>query len=129
MIDELENLSSYRESRIDYVNRKKEEGFSIFYPEENELLLDIDSKKDLKHCKLFLSRIKDELQDDISHIITKSTTPGHFHVSIKFPKNITPIERIALQAILGSDRVREMLSLFRLWNGETHPTLLARKNT
>lgn len=128
MMSELESLSAYRENRIAYVNRKKQEGYSIFYPEENELLLDIDSENDLQRCKLSISRMEDELQEDLPFTVFESKTPGHYHVSIKFPRKIDMLERIALQAVLGSDRVREMLSLFRLWQGEAHPSLLARKN-
>ena len=129
MMDELEALSAYRENRIAYVNRKKQEGYSIFYPEENELLLDIDSENDLQRCKLSISRMEDELQEALPFSVFKSTTPGHYHISIKFPRKIDMLERIALQAVLGSDRVREMLSLFRLWQGEAHPSLLVRKAT
>jgi hypothetical protein len=39
------------------------------------------------------------------------------------PRDLTPIERVTLQTILGSDPKREFLSFNRIENGDEHPTL------
>lgn len=50
-----------------------------------------------------------------------SKTPGHEHVYIHAPHDLDPIMRIALQAILSSDRKREALSLLRVINKSDRP--------
>ena len=120
----------YIESRQQYVDRVKKEGFTIYYPEPNELLLDIDSEENFNHFKEMFNRFNDELPYDLMWLRRKvydSKTPGHKHISVKFPWNLTDHERILYQVLLGSDPVREMLSVFRIWNGDSNPTLLVRK--
>lgn len=49
---------------------------------------------------------------------------GRTHCFIRLCERITPTERIALQAALGSDGLREILSLKRVQRGDLTPTLL-----
>lgn len=46
------------------------------------------------------------------------------HIRIQLPWELTDWERIAWQAALGSDPVRELLSCLRLRKGDAHPTML-----
>ena len=46
---------------------------------------------------------------------------------VNLPCDVANVERIALQAVLGSDRMREFLSLYRHLNGDTDPTLFFEK--
>jgi len=48
------------------------------------------------------------------------------HAVIQLNAEVTEIEAIALQAMLGSDPMREYLNLIRLRNGVEHPTRLFR---
>jgi hypothetical protein len=49
------------------------------------------------------------------------------HVTVRLSLAITSLERIALQAILGSDWRREMFSIARLQEGQAIPTLFFEK--
>ncbi|SRR6266404_6457966 len=52
-----------------------------------------------------------------------SNRASHWHVEVTCSQGLNPAERIALQAILGSDRKRELLSLCRYFAGSRYPTL------
>lgn len=133
-LEEVLDAERYRESREQYVQRKKDEGFEIYTPEDNELLLDIDSEEAYQTFLVRFERLKEEIEDamgyDCGSLIYKvydSATEGHRHIIVTLPFEVNMHERIALQAVLGSDPVREMLSIFRVWQGDPYPTLLAMK--
>lgn len=97
-------------------------GLLCVVPEPDELFLDIDDPKDLDHLDAMLAvfvengvyaeRLKD----------TRSKS-GNRHVYVRFGRTFEPMERIALQACLGSDRKRELLSILRVFNGNKFPTV------
>lgn len=59
-------------------------------------------------------------------LVTPSKSGGEKqHIRVFLPFNVEPVERIALQAALGSDGVRELLSLRRVRGDDPHPTLFA----
>lgn len=94
----------------------------------NVLQLDIDSSTDLVHfhkCLPWLSCICAEHGFAIRHLTeTRSRSGRHWHVEITLGKRLKLIERIALQAILGSDRMRELCNWERWLCRSTHPILL-----
>jgi len=96
----------------------------VRYPLANELFVDIDSKEDLAR----FDRVK-----DLIHIIhnTKLTPsrskPDGKHIVCNLDRPVTPLERIALQAILGSDPRREAHSFNRLQANDPLPTLFFEK--
>lgn len=60
-----------------------------------------------------------------SCILEKETISrnGRAHIYIQFPRPLSDAERIALQASMGSDRKRELLSLSRILGGtDRQPT-------
>jgi hypothetical protein len=63
----------------------------------------------------------------IEEIHTGESRGGNQHFTVTLKRNITPIERIALQAVLGSDPRREAHSLRRWLAGEKNPTLFFEK--
>lgn len=132
--NEILDTDPYREKREEYVARMEADGFSIRYPESNELLIDLDSEKALKEFTTRIIRVSHELEInqagmELSYNVYPSKTEGHYHVIVKMPFNLDePFERVALQAVLGSDPVREMLSIFRIWLGDKYPSLLAMKS-
>lgn len=103
----------------------------IFIPARpNELQIDIDSEVSLRFFRkqwyIFNSRMAayHKPMTSLTTIYPSSSGKrGHWHVLITFKKPIDPIMRIALQVCLGSDRVRELLSLCRVLNGSPIPTL------
>jgi len=49
------------------------------------------------------------------------------HVTVTLDQPIDNYQRVALQAIMGSDRVREFLSYVQHRNGDQHPILFIEK--
>lgn len=94
----------------------------VVLPKENELFLDID---DLAGRNTFL-RNKTKFSMHVATIedYTETTSRGgNTHIVVKLGHNIDPQQRIIYQVLLGSDRIREMLSWIRLINEDPNPTL------
>lgn len=113
------------------VRAKKASKSTRFVPARaNELQIDIDSNAALNlfraHWHIFNSRMA-AYRKPITSLTTIEPSPsgkrGHWHITITFQRALDPTTRIALQAVLGSDRMRELLSLCRLLNGSPIPTL------
>lgn len=101
----------------------KAKGLVIRLPLNNELLVDIDSDADLAEFDRNYG-IVDELFGVDEVITTPSRNkPQGKHIIVKLDIPITPLERVLLQSILGSDRRREALSLWRIHNNDPDPTL------
>jgi len=113
-------------------SRKKESRFIrpvvAVTPTATEAQIDLDTRADLKlfrkqwlilksRCKMYGFHCRWKYR------ISRSRNGG-WHVTLTWGKRLMGAEeRIALQACLGSDRVRELLSLIRWWAGSRHPTL------
>lgn len=119
-------MSDLTESRIEFEKRVMKDGFGIRYPKRNELLIDLDSLEAESYFLRELERLENELECSLEKEYWESKTPGHMHYVIKLPRDLEPFERIALQAALGSDRRKELISVFRIWTGDPHPVLLAK---
>lgn len=92
------------------------------------LQLDIDRAEDLVlfHRALpWISCIFHETGIGL-HAISyrKSRRRAHWHITIRTTKRLKIIERIALQAILGSDRIRELCNYERYRARSAYPILL-----
>ncbi len=99
-------------------------GLVARFPLANELFVDIDSKEDLAR----FDRVKDLIHIINSTSVTKSRSkPEGKHIVCNLDRPITPLERIALQAILGSDPRREAHSYNRLQANDPLPTLFFEK--
>ena len=122
------DVDKYAESRQDYMARMESEGFKIYLPSPNEVLIDIDNEDDYEYFLIAINRFEEEFESRIPFKIipSKSGLP-HQHIICEFPFEMENLQRVAFQAVLGSDRVREMLSLFRIIQGDTYPSLLAIK--
>ena len=117
----------YMEEREKYCERMKSEGYKILVPEKDELFIDIDSEEDYKHFSKMITRVMKEFTGiTFTEKPSKSGLPKR-HIVVRWPWEIENIERITWQAILGSDRTREMLSMFRMYNEDPVPTLFAEK--
>lgn len=106
------------------VEQAEKSGLSIVFPASNELQLDIDDWAGLG----VLADLTPLLEKHWGPVTrrehtSKSDNPKKRHVTLTLEKPLTDLERIALQACLGSDRKRELLSLVRVKIGDPHPTL------
>lgn len=103
-----------------------ERGQIVVSPKDSDLLLDIDTDSDRRHCYHMLGIMEKigyrsiVLRDEPS-----KSGNGHRHMYVRIlGRTLTAHERIALQAACGSDRKRELLSVLRTWGTERPPTLL-----
>lgn len=108
-------------------DRALKEGLRIRLPLGNQLFIDLDGDEDLATFEGLLKILSDNI-GVVDHVITpsKSGLP-HRHIIVNLKHKVTMLERIALQACLGSDRKREILSFIELSNGDSAPTLFFEK--
>lgn len=92
----------------------KREGLNLVLPKDSEIFVDIDDEADYLSMKMILGVLQ---KNDIDITIDKETISksGNNHVYLSINRTLTPLERVCLQACLGSDRKREVLSLLRIW--------------
>ena len=124
--DQGYNMNEAREA---YLARVRAEGFVVVLPEENQLQLDIDS---VEHYRNFLHAAEVIMRNwpfacaiEIEDHPSSSGFPRR-HITLTLPVSVEPWQRIALQAALGSDPIRELLSATRLMRGDIHPTLFVK---
>ena len=102
-------------------------GLDVRVPKNNELFIDIDSEELTtfhRQLAVFLKRT------DAAWSVRPSPSgkPYHVHIVVTLTKRtVTNGERILLQAVLGSDPMRELLSWERIGIGDPHPTLFFEK--
>ena len=95
---------------LDEVARSR--GMRCERPAPNELFVDIDSAEQLVRFDRAIVALK-TVHPECTYTHAGSKTPGHYHVRVTMPHNVTPLERVAYQARLGSDPKREALALLR----------------
>ena len=106
-------------------------GCTVLYSTDHTIQVDIDNDEDLV---LFwdqwqrLQNLGDPSWGQADVRVMKSKS-GHDHVLITRPRHAPPLtieQRIMFQALLGSDRVREMLNYTRHFWGAENPIRLFR---
>ncbi len=104
----------------------KSMGLVIRKPKANELFLDIDNAHDLDIFTKHVEKLSDIVK---AYVATPSKSGGskkHIVVTLHRPvKSLT--ERLLLQAVLGSDRLRELLGWKRIEAGNKNCSLLFEK--
>ena len=106
------------------------DGWEVVVAEENTLQLDYDRIKPNK-CPpkfkqvlgLLAQRFKVK-QEELKYEIHRSKSDKGNHVIIHLPDKLEEIERIAWQAVFGSDGIREGLNLLRVERHIKNPILL-----
>lgn len=111
----------------------KARGCHVVYPKDNELQIDIDNKEQYLKFKEMQARLEQNIPDlSITRMqkrVSASGEEGHYHITVTLNRNVTPIERIALQSCLSSDPIREILSLCRYFVNDPNPTLFIEKDS
>jgi len=132
--ERIENNNYFQTTDAIYTGRAAEtlltvinSGYDIIIPADNELFIDIDSPEAYeKHQKALL--IFNRLVVKLELVMDKeSKTPGHKHLVYRTDSMLTTEEVISYQALLGSDNVKEMLSLDRYYNNVPYPILFFEK--
>jgi hypothetical protein len=103
------------------------ENLTVVYPGDDEVLIDIDND----HSFQVYLKHRDVIAKHLG-ILSENVQPSRnkkegLHVTLKMKSPVTELERIAIQACLGSDRMREVLGFIQYKNGDPHPTLFLEK--
>jgi hypothetical protein len=107
-------MSELRNTYEDAVEVAKAKGCCVIEPGARELFVDIDSDTDLAIFSAHVARLQQ--QEPLTYIVRTSPSgeAGHYHATVMLGRDITSEEeRLLLQAVLGSDRMREMLGWMR----------------
>lgn len=115
-----------KHSRKDYLREVEAKGMKVYVPDRDELLIDIDTKVHAQQYANAFMLLNNYIEGIEVRKITRSENGG-WHVYIKMPFNMSSYERIAWQAALGSDPMRELLSLIRIKQDIEDPILLVEK--
>ena len=103
------------------------ENLTVVYPGDDEVLIDIDNEHSfqvyMKHMQV-ISKHLGILSENVQP--SRNKKEGR-HVTLRMKSPVTELERIAIQACLGSDRMRETLGFIQYKNGDPHPTLFLEK--
>lgn len=121
-------MSEYKmEDRKAFLMRMENEGFDVCYPENNELFIDLDTEEQYQvFLKQWESLMRFEYDWTYKVSPSKSGLPRR-HIRVDTDIELSDAERIAWQAALGSDILRELLSLVRLDKQEINPTIFIEK--
>jgi len=123
---EMDEEFYVRMSHEDAEMHAKKMGYIVVYPDKHTLQIDIDSEQ---QYKIFKARRTDVTNWYSSFTLIEAPSlsgkPFRLHLTLTFSNTIefTPADRIFLQLYLGSDPVREFLSLQALRVGDELPTL------
>lgn len=121
-------VANYVASSAEAQELAAKNGWKVVLPADNELQLDIDDSAGFqiyeKHRPMFGHFIEIE---KVTEIPSKSGKYGRKHITLILKKTVTPIERILFQSLLGSDRMRELLSWIRIQQNDLNPTLFFEK--
>lgn len=102
------------------------DGFTVYRSEPSVLLLDLDTEASVKQY----AKVRPVLEQTITVLEEErwASKSGNLHIRLVLEGNLEPLHRFALQAALGSDGVREALSIAYLLEGVEEPSLLFRPN-
>lgn len=105
----------------------KNEGAIVVRGNALRILLDLDEPED----EIFYDDMFPVICEHINLKEVKRwrSKNGGLHVEISSPRPLTIRTRLLIQACLGSDRVKEFLSLVRVWKKETDPVMLFKPKT
>jgi hypothetical protein len=126
-------MSDYRRTPDECAAEAAKLGRIVVYPKPNELQLDIDDEAQLEDFEERFGRVASLLAEHgakgtdaiVRYRKTPSPSgrPGRWHVTVEMPRPVrNEGERVFLQALLGSDPMREGLGWRRYVCGDEHPT-------
>lgn len=106
-------------------------GCIVVLPKPNELFVDIDSMEALATFDVAIRKLKETKGLAKTTFVTRPSPSGRafrYHITVTLPRFVKNAEeRILLQALLGSDIVRELVSWGRVQRNAPNPTLFFEK--
>ena len=99
----------------------------VVFPADDELQIDIDSDEAFAVYEEHFDIVQNHIGVlNVTINPSRSGLPKR-HITLKLKTNVSMIERLALQAMLGSDRLREILGYVQYKNNDPHPVLFLEK--
>jgi hypothetical protein len=95
----------------------------VVLPEPYDLLIDIDNEADMARFDRGMDFIIKHFNGQVIKSTPSRSGLPKRHIIVRLDRPVTDAERIALQAALGSDPVREILGIVRVQHKDPHPTL------
>ncbi len=117
------DVAGYSVNREVDIEKAKGEGFIVLTPTSHQLFLDLDTTDAYDRYRA-LRRIAASLYGFVETAWWFSKSGVGRHVVLEATDAMPIIPRIALQASLGSDPIKEMFSLWRVHAGIIEPILL-----
>lgn len=119
------------------ITQAKDRGYRVYRGNPRRLLLDLDSKEAValfeKNFRLFFedARLFVDERGGVFFTLTerarwRSSSGKGWHVLIDSDRPLPLVERLLLQATLGSDLTKELYGLARHYAGQAEPSLLFR---
>ena len=121
-------MSDLNESQQDAIEQAEAEGMTVVRGSPTLLLIDLDDREALYYYDQRIERVTEALAErgvglkELERWYSKSGEGLHIKMKLSKPLNVST--RLLLQACLGSDRIREFLSLMRKWDGSPSPSML-----
>lgn len=103
------------------------DGMVVRHANPKTLLMDLDDEAAIERFRRLMPKLDEMFGAKVTEEYESRSGAGHLHVVVELDEPFDAAFRIALQAALGSDPVRELLSLRRLANGINEPSRLFRK--
>lgn len=110
--------------RFEIERSEASQKFDVVQSTENTLLLDLDTKAARDQFNRVFPKVREHYS--VSCLRTWRSKSGNTHREVVLRVDLPFTYRVALQAALGSDGVKEALSLQRYRNGCVEPSMLFR---
>lgn len=111
----------------EFIKTEERAGRRIVLPAPNQLFIDIDTNEAYEHFKKQLSILDESVGTKMQEYPSKSGLP-HRHITITLDFAVLHSwQRLALQAALGSDPIREVLACVQLLYGDENPSLFSEE--
>lgn len=126
MITQASQLDNYNIQSVAAFEQAEREGKEVVLPKPNQLFIDIDSEAGFA---LFMDQMERLRQFEFAYMTVTPSASGfpNRHIVVDLDRDVSDIERIAFQAAMGSDPIRELLGLIRVSHGDPHPTLFLER--
>lgn len=126
-IKDIEYDPTNKPNSLRAIEEAERSGLDVVYPKPNELQIDIDNEHSLLLFGKQLDIVK-KFIGYVSHTDNPSRSGGvKRHITVVLSHEVSTIERLALQAMLGSDRVRELLGYVQYQENDPNPVLFLEK--
>jgi hypothetical protein len=121
-------MSDLATTQAQAMEQAEAEGLEVIHGDSQTLLIDLDDAESIRYYNEQLPSIKKELEARGNKLTKKQSYTSKSgvgrHVILKLKHPLPLEQRLIIQACLGSDRVKEFLSLMRFVDGDPEPCLL-----